>query len=187
MGTCCSSRTDLTGTDKNGKKGGKTDGVRFNPMDVVRNTVTSICKDGKFFQFICNSVSLHLFHSQLRVARPQYTHAKFRSVRQGFLSPLDPDKTADRKNLRSNQFVTQPCQAQRIVYHRHAYFRKRHIIPSWWLVHTEHPGVGQKVCHKINPNRRKSETWTILKQPHSAAEKIPLRRASEHNWRFLGR
>ena len=52
MGTCCSSRTDLTGSEKNKTKGGRTaDGVRFNPMDQVRNTVTQVCKDGKFFSF----------------------------------------------------------------------------------------------------------------------------------------
>ena len=54
MGTCCSSRTDLAGSEKNKTKGGRTDGVRFNPMDQVRNTVTQVCKDGKFCRFLNN-------------------------------------------------------------------------------------------------------------------------------------
>ena len=49
MGTCCASRTDMTGKDKTGKTtGGKTDpGVKFNPMDTVRNTITQLLADSK--------------------------------------------------------------------------------------------------------------------------------------------
>lgn len=60
MGTCCSSRTDVAGKDKNAAKGGKTKaggtpgmetkggaGVKFNPMDAVRNTITQVLKDSK--------------------------------------------------------------------------------------------------------------------------------------------
>ena len=57
MGTCCSSRTDKDGLEKGkGKKaaGGSTagntkggTGVKFNPMDAVRNTVTKVLTDSK--------------------------------------------------------------------------------------------------------------------------------------------
>ncbi len=55
MGTCCSSRTDMTGKDKAGAKGKnsgasldtKGGSVKFNPMDKVRNTVTQVLKDSK--------------------------------------------------------------------------------------------------------------------------------------------
>ena len=58
MGTCCSSRTDIAGSDKAAGKGGKTAaggkmetkggaGVKFNPMDSVRNTITQVLKDSK--------------------------------------------------------------------------------------------------------------------------------------------
>ena len=54
MGTCCSSRTDMSGKDKTNKKGsslegGKTaDGVKFNSaMDKVRSTITNVLKDCK--------------------------------------------------------------------------------------------------------------------------------------------
>ena len=80
MGTCCSSRTDLTGSEKNKTKGGRTaDGVRFNPMDQVRNTVTQVCKDGKFCSFYKSPLTtfLYFLYSQLRVARPQYSNGKF--------------------------------------------------------------------------------------------------------------
>ena len=68
MGTCCASRTDPAGKDKGtksgatGKKGGPSssletkggNSVKFNPMDVVRNTVTQVLKDSKSFVVNCH-------------------------------------------------------------------------------------------------------------------------------------
>jgi len=53
MGTCCSNRTDISGQEKaaGGKKNATTgatkdgSGVKFNPMDAVRNTITQVLKD----------------------------------------------------------------------------------------------------------------------------------------------
>lgn len=55
MGTCCSNRTDISGQEKaaGGKKNATTgatkdgSGVKFNPMDAVRNTITQVLKDSK--------------------------------------------------------------------------------------------------------------------------------------------
>lgn len=58
MGTCCSSRTDKDGLEKQGKgnksaggtaagKAAGGAGVKFNPMDAVRNTVTKVLTDSK--------------------------------------------------------------------------------------------------------------------------------------------
>ena len=62
MGSCCTSRTDVAGNQKGatsqkstGKastttKGSTTKGgeaVKFSPMDVVRNTISSVMRDSK--------------------------------------------------------------------------------------------------------------------------------------------
>ena len=65
MGSCCSSRTDVDGNTKTGSKsgsgaksgttggtakGGKTtkdEGVKFSPMDQVKNTINSVLRDSK--------------------------------------------------------------------------------------------------------------------------------------------
>ena len=62
MGTCCASRTDMSGNDKakgkttaGGKTAGKAaatggkagPGVKFSPMDSIRNTVVQLLQDSK--------------------------------------------------------------------------------------------------------------------------------------------
>ena len=66
MGSCCSSRTDVDGNAKTAKKGtgagtkggatdtkgktGKTtkdEGVKFSPMDQVKNTINAVLRDSK--------------------------------------------------------------------------------------------------------------------------------------------
>ena len=71
MGTCCASRTDMTGKEK-AVSAGKTKGpnpsldtkggsVKFNPMDDVRNTVTQVLKDTANHEILVLNVPMDSF------------------------------------------------------------------------------------------------------------------------------
>lgn len=65
MGTCCSSRTDIDGKVKGEKKSNdskdskekvskKTDQVKFNVLDEVKNTINEAMRDSKYALLICS-------------------------------------------------------------------------------------------------------------------------------------
>lgn len=76
MGTCCASRTDMSGKEKTGTtKGGKKtasgasaagSGVKFNPMDEVRNTVNQVLNDTANHEILVLNVPMSGFEAFIK-------------------------------------------------------------------------------------------------------------------------